>query len=72
MCHEFPEAAFGERALLEPDQVFLGKVEDRHAPGRIFVFPEHAVGHVGGVDFPEQVAEILAVDFGEVHVGVWE
>lgn len=68
MSHEFAEAAFGEFALLEPHEVFFGKIENWHSSRRIFVFPEHSEGHVGAVDFHEEVAEVLAVDFCEIHV----
>jgi hypothetical protein len=51
MGHEFAEAAFGEGALFEPEQVFFWEVEDGDAVGRVFFFTEHTEGHVGFVDF---------------------
>ena len=68
MSHEFSEAAFGEGALLEPNEVFLGEVIDWNSSRRVFFLAEHSEGHVGAVNFREQVAEVLAVDFCEVHV----
>ena len=69
MGHEFAETAFWERALFKPHEVFFRKIVDRDSVGRVFFFPEHPEGHVGEVYFREQIAEILAVDFGEVHIG---
>lgn len=69
MSHEFSEAASGEGALLEPDEVFFGEVEDGDAPGRVLFLPEHAEGHVGALDFFDEVAEVVPVDFGEIHGG---
>lgn len=67
--HEFAEAAFGEAALFEPDEVFLREVDDGDAVGWVFFLSEHAERHVGAMDFREEVAEVLAVDFGEIHEG---
>lgn len=64
MGHELTESAFGEGALFEPEEIFLGQIEDGDAVGRVFFFPEHSERHVGAVDFHEQVAEVLAVDLG--------
>ena len=64
MGHELAEPAFGEGSLLEPEQIFLGQIEDRDAAGRVFFFPEHPERHVGALDFHEEVAEVLAVDLG--------
>ena len=51
--HEFAEPAFGEGALFEPHQIFLGQIEDRDAVRWVFFFPEHPERHVGAVDFHE-------------------
>lgn len=67
MGHELAEAAFGEGALLEPDEVFFWEVKDGDAGGGVVLFSEFAEGHVGLVDFCEEVAEVFAVDFGEFH-----
>ena len=64
--HEFAEPAFRETALLEPGEVFFGKVHDRDAGGWIGLDAELAEGHPGLSDLCKQVAEILTVDFGEV------
>lgn len=64
MGHELTEAAFGEGALLEPEEIFLWEIEDRDAVRGVFFLPEHPERHVGAVDFHQQVAEVLAVDFG--------
>lgn len=68
MSHEFAETAFGEFALFEPLEVFLGEIEDRDAGGRVIHLSKDSEGHVGALDFREQVAEVLKIDFCEFHV----
>lgn len=67
MGHEFAEASFGEAALLEPCEVFLGEIHERNAGGRVGLDAEFSEGHVGVADFGEESAEVFAVDFGEGH-----
>lgn len=64
MGHELTKPAFWEGALFEPEQIFLGQIEDGDAVGWVFSLPKHPERHVGAVDFHEQVAEVLAVDLG--------
>lgn len=66
--HEFSETAFWKGALLEPDEVFLREIEDGDPARRILFFSEHAEGHVSAVDFLEEVAKIIKVDFGKMHI----
>ena len=35
--------------------------------GRVFFLSEHSEGYVGVLDFSQEVAEIFAVDFGDMH-----
>lgn len=69
MSHELAETAFWKGALLEPDEVFLREIENRDAAGWILLFSEHAERHMGTLDFREQVSEVFAVDFCEIHDG---
>ncbi len=64
MGHELAEPAFGEGTLFEPEQIFFRQIEDGNSVGRVFFFSKHSERHVGAVDFHQQVAEVLAVDFG--------
>lgn len=67
--HEFAEAAFGIALFLEPGEVFAGQVHDRHSGRWVGLDAEFAEGNPGLSDLLKQVAEILAVDLGEVgHV----
>ena len=71
LCHEFAKAAFWEAAFLKPSEVFDGEVHDGDAGRWVGFDAEFSKRDPGSADFLEQVAKVLAVDFGEVGHG-WD